>query len=435
MKQDRLKQAYRRWFSQLDEKVPDEVWSGIEDELDLDDVWSGIYNKLHPARRLFFRKRAGWVAAAVLVVLVSGLAGYRYLFRQLPGTDQEERITSSNPDSNRPPSGQAPAREQEAGRKSTANGSSTPQQSAPDQPESLSAAGTLEPAPGQPAAGQRPYHGFRSRSHRDEQPVDGRLISRTASQLTMSLPEPNPTVIAPPPDRPGFSLRGSGRPLSPGNPPGTEKKTGIRLEQIGLVSAYNNTWLLNNETFNGLRASSLNSTNATYTFDAGLAGNFLINQRHRIGAELYFSSRTGQNYQEYINARYQNRNIQLNYYKLQLFYQLPVFSASGNGAGQTGLSGEVIAGGYLSYLSSGREKIGDQPRTVENHYRSLDYGLMTGFQLNLPVNRNLQLRPGFRINYGLPNIFKGNQTVPGNFLRTHNASAGFYIGLSYKFTP
>src|SRR3546814_14219707 len=63
----------------------------------------------------------------------------------------------------------------------------------------------------------------------------------------------------------------------------------------------------------------------------------------------------------------------------------------------------------------------------------MDYGIMAGFQFNLPVNSHLILQPGIRINYGLPNIFKGDRYIPQNFLRTHNAAAGLYLGIGYRF--
>src|SRR3546814_5241178 len=137
--------------------------------------------------------------------------------------------------------------------------------------------------------------------------------------------------------------------------------------------------MLNRETFSGLQPSTLNTTSFTYSTNIGINAGFLLGGKHRVSAEMYLNSTTGQEYRQYIEASYQRRDIRLDYYKAQLYYQLPVFKGKG----------DILAGAYASYLKRGREKISDEVQTVERLYHPMDYGIMAGFQFNLPVNSHL----------------------------------------------
>src|SRR5690606_39904549 len=64
-------------------------------------------------------------------------------------------------------------------------------------------------------------------------------------------------------------------------------------------------------------------------------------------------------YRQYIEARYQHRSIQLDYYKAQLYYQLPVFSGKA----------DILTGAYASWLKSGREEISGEVRAVRSEER------------------------------------------------------------------
>ena len=89
---------------------------------------------------------------------------------------------------------------------------------------------------------------------------------------------------------------------------------------IGLVYGYKNTWLLNYETINGLNPKKLGNSLPTFHQEMGVLSTLAFKKNHRIGIEFLWRSETGQNYQQYINANYVNRNITLNYLKLQAFY-------------------------------------------------------------------------------------------------------------------
>src|SRR3546814_19997062 len=60
----------------------------------------------------------------------------------------------------------------------------------------------------------------------------------------------------------------------------------IRLQRLGIISAYSNTWMLNRETFSGLQPSTLNTTSFTYSTNIGINAGFLLGGKHRVSAEI-----------------------------------------------------------------------------------------------------------------------------------------------------
>lgn len=445
MKKDWVKEAYRRWFSRLDEEVPEDAWNEIADQLDINEVWDNVSSELSKGPALSPWR---WIArtAAVLLLLFSALAAYWYLSSSR--SNRENQLSKETaplpervPDSG---SGETRAGKRSSAQTSSAEMSATGETGLEENNPEENKPGKLSKKELPGSAGLAAGRGRRSGDDRslgtgggsDDGSVPpgipptarraGIQVERTIQARNVLPASPSQALQAELPEmlqaeKPGELLA---RAPVTGDPAASSagKEPFIRLQRLGMVSAYNNTWMLNHETFNGLQASTLNATTFTYGTSAAINAGFLVNGKHKIGAELYFSSQTGQGYRQYIEARYQSRNIQLDYYKIQLYYQLPVFSGRG----------DILAGAYGSYLKRGREEIAGEARTIGRFYRDIDYGIMAGYQFNLPVNNRLLVQPGIRISYGVPNIFKGNKQIPENFLRTHNAAAGLYLGISYR---
>jgi hypothetical protein len=197
----------------------------------------------------------------------------------------------------------------------------------------------------------------------------------------------------------------------------------IRVVDVGLMYGYKNTWLLNHETRNGLNPSKLGAALPTFHQDIGLTSSLEINNRHLFGLEFLWKSEAGQNYQQYINASYVERNINLDYQKLQSFYVWR----------NKKIPGQVIIGGYFARLTLA-EEIQDKTRfSVDDRYSDLDYGLLTGYQLNIALRNRIIIKPSVRVSYNLVNIFEGDDITPSHFKRTKNLAASFNVSLSYRF--
>ncbi len=197
----------------------------------------------------------------------------------------------------------------------------------------------------------------------------------------------------------------------------------IRVVDIGLLYGYKNTWLLNHETRNGLNASKLGASLPTFRQDIGLTSSFEINNRHVFGLEFFWKSEAGQKYQQYINASYMERNIALEYLKLQSFYVWKYKR----------IPGEIIVGGYFSRLTMAHEIQDKTWFNVNDRYNDLDCGLLAGYQFNIAFKNGMTIKPSVRVSYNVVNIFKGDDITPSHFKRTNNLATSLNLSLSYRF--
>ena len=210
----------------------------------------------------------------------------------------------------------------------------------------------------------------------------------------------------------------------PGSYNSSSPRSSLKLMDLGIIYSYKNTWLINYETLNGLNPEKLGNTLPTFHKDIGISSTFLLKERHYMGLDFMIKSEAGQNYEQYINASYLRRDIQLDYSKLQGYYiwyrgRIP---------------GQLLTGGYLARLNLGEESLRDETITISDNYRNYDYGLMVGYQLTLFLQNKIIVRPGFRLNYNLVNVFRGDELTPGYLKDTRNFAAGFMISLSYRFS-
>ena len=197
--------------------------------------------------------------------------------------------------------------------------------------------------------------------------------------------------------------------------------------RIGIIGSVNNTWLLNEETTNGLKRSELNSTIATYGKEFGITLENRIGQRSFLRAEYYFNTEIGQRYREYFNALYQEKNIRLQYQKAQFAYSWTVLRRPSL------FSPNIVGGVYASKLKLADLTIGDEKSSVSREYTPWDFGVLLGIESEFSLNRNLVVVPGLRTSYGLQNVFEGTSQSPSYFNKTKTATIGFSIAIKYQY--
>lgn len=198
----------------------------------------------------------------------------------------------------------------------------------------------------------------------------------------------------------------------------------------GYIAILKNTWLLNNETFDGLKSESLNTTEIVIFPDVGLSLIYSVNNRLFIQSDGFFYSNTGQKYFQYISGHYSRKKIILRYSTIAL-------SAKYKFIVNRGLipcsSINLIAGGYLSALHHADQKINSDLEHIGSQYRGYDLGVRLGSEIELPLNYYFSLAPGIFVSYGIPNIYKGDSYIPGYLRKTHNGNAEFHLSFYYNF--
>jgi hypothetical protein len=203
-----------------------------------------------------------------------------------------------------------------------------------------------------------------------------------------------------------------------------------RRISVGITLSFKNTWLLNNETMDGLKPESLNTTEISFYPDVGLSLNYLIKRNWSLQADGFLYSITGQEYHGYIHGLYSSKKITLKYSTIVLSVKYKII---GSGRFLNHYSINLLAGGYISLLHHADLKINTDLENIKSQYKAYDYGIRLGSEFELNLSDHLSLAPGLFVKLGLPNIYKGDDEIPGYFRRTYNLSDGFLLTFYYNF--
>jgi len=407
MSKDRFDIWYNKWLNQVDEEVDESLWEDIEDELDFQETWNNISSRLDKkmpyglpvTKKRYYIKEIIGAAAGILLILATAIfisdqtrqVSVRTDYISLNKTHLKNKINDIADN---------------AFRKTIAGSVETGLLNETRYLLDLPVVRDYEP-------------------HMIESvPISSgdRIPEWTDLAEQQSL-----TGYAIDIEKPAIALADHSRYLKDSRFPDERphEDNGINLisfQDLGLVFGYKNTWLLNHETYNGLNPSKLNNTLPTYHQEIGVAATMVVRSGISFGMEFFWRSEIGQKYQQYINASYVDRHINLDYLKFQAFYILD----------HNRIPGELLFGGYYSILKSGRETQGGTNFNVTQNYSNSDYGLLLGYQLQMDIHKRITLKPGLRLNYNMRNIFEGDNIVPSHLKKTHSFSAGFNISVAYK---
>lgn len=197
----------------------------------------------------------------------------------------------------------------------------------------------------------------------------------------------------------------------------------------GVVTALKNTYLLNAETIEGFSPHGMNSSKITLQPDVGLSVQYAINKQFIVCSNLFLSSSSKQNSDVYNYGEYVQKETQLDYLSTELALK---HTARHSFFGDK-IIRRNIGGVYLASLQSGTETISQISEDAAFKYTSFDYGLVLGQEFELRNRGPLKVTSGLMVKYGLPNVYVGDESYPGKFNKTHNASIEFRIGIAYRW--
>lgn len=409
MKRNKLDIDYSQWVRELEVTKNDSVWEEIQDELDFIESWDKISAKLDeikplPNKPVSMKYRKTLIAAAAMILII--LIPFRLL------NEQANQLNISSELNN-----------ETVNKKVLTDSKPKFVTNEKEKPETIQPAATEIPPAKDP-------HRIQQSKLSNKQSITT-IESKDAEDTVFSMEEfsmhemqnlPLSTNI--------FSARTNDIPINTIEPqlnnnskPVESSNFSFKIAEVGLVYAYKNTWLLNYETRNGLNPEKLSQTLPTFHQDIGLSTTLAFNNQHLFGLEFFLKSKTGQNYQQYINASFVERNINLDYLKLQGFY-IRNFQK---------VPGEVIFGGYFASLTMAEEQREKIKINMNNNYNNHNFGLLAGYQFNIAFENNITVKPSLRLNYNLNNIFKGDDLTPGYLKNTKSFAASFNLSLSYRF--
>lgn len=200
---------------------------------------------------------------------------------------------------------------------------------------------------------------------------------------------------------------------------------------IGLISVYQNTSLLNNETRKSFDKNSLISSSASFAGAYGGTASLIRNDKHGINITGYFQSRTMQQYGLYIEGQYADKVITLDYGKVAITYQRNL-TATNNHFRKLKTALVLKGGMYYGWLKKMSVSYTGTEYVNDDKYANSDIGLTIQAGQDLRLNRFV-IGYGLNLEQGLKNIYSGNAEIPAYFNRTVLFNAGVYMNFRYQF--
>lgn len=390
----RLERWYRSIVENSKENPPEQVWEGIQDELDIDMVWEKLDSNLNKQKKTS-RIVAFSTAASVLVLIAFGLAYF-----STNSLRESEQLSS--------------------------NQVSEPASQLNGKDENTVLAQTNDTIPNIVDSQRR---AIPQKSKDVRKVVEAKMgVSETSGVEVVTIRENSNQPIKPIP-----SAKVSNISIQPEKIAYVSKDSDVGEHSsskqilsglhIGLTGQLANTWMLNNKTIQGFDKTELTATHATFAKSMGAHMGSSISKRLDVYAEFYWVSQSKQTYSEYIHGSYVNTSIELDYYTFSAMLKYRVAAAGQNHS--------LIGGIYLGNMKNAKQLIGNIENNVDYSYSNWDYGLLLGYGYPISISENLVLTPGVNTRVGLINIFSGDDQIPSYLNRTQNLSLNFSLSVSY----
>jgi len=142
------------------------------------------------------------------------------------------------------------------------------------------------------------------------------------------------------------------------------------------------------------------------------------------------SSRAEQKYSQYLNGIYSEKSYELRYSSLEL----TASRVMGHSSGRGNIRFSTVTGAYISYLHSAYKFLNNSQYNVSSLYKPVDYGIIAGTDVEIPLLDLFSVSPGLRIRFGIPNIFEDQEAFPNELRTTRNASVEFRLNLVFPFS-
>ena len=260
--------------------------------------------------------------------------------------------------------------------------------------------------------------------------MPGKELASVTGEVTSAKTVLSPDVPRAGPEMPNIALTEDHSSLKPYLPEESAVSTKPHSQagrlSFGFITSFKNTWLLNQETFDGLKSETLGTTEFVVFPDAGLSLDYSLNNKWLLQADAFLFSNTGQGYFDYIYGHYSRKKIVLRYSSLGISAK---YKSGSERSPRSSVN--LLAGGYLSFLHGADQKINTDIESILAKYRKLDLGVRLGGEFELHLTEHLSLAPGLSLSLGLTNIYKGDEDIPGYLRRTHNGSIVFYLSFYY----
>jgi hypothetical protein len=205
------------------------------------------------------------------------------------------------------------------------------------------------------------------------------------------------------------------------------RKLNLNNFSVGISLTEKNTWLISQETFDGLSRQNLNTSQIKFLNDFGIIVRYIPNEKWSVEGSGFFISKTGQAYKQYQHGVYTAKSYDLRYASFEMNTRFTWHKS----LNFSNIRLYTIAGAYISHLNSAYKIVNQQQYDVSSEYNPVDFGLITGYEVEIMVLDRIAIAPGFRVKFGIPNIFSDKPELPKELHATRNASLEFRLNITF----
>ena len=205
----------------------------------------------------------------------------------------------------------------------------------------------------------------------------------------------------------------------------TEKQNNQSKFAIGLASSFNNSWIINNETRNGLRPESISNSKLTFTQNYGGIITYNISDDWAITSEVFVFSENKQKITTYVQGKFTNKTTQIDYTKISLSIEKRMSRKKSYSKAQNILK----LGTYIGLKNTDTEIQNSSITNYNNQIKDHDIGLKLAAGRINRVSKNIQFEYGIMNDFSLININKESNNID----KYYNFNLGAYVNLKYLF--
>lgn len=390
-----------------------DTWQNIDKELDIDTVWNRLDQQLNEAAKMRTYERISYVPIVALLLLISWLGLKNETYEKSINDNHpiaQNLISENKADSNKtidfnqekPDKEQKPAIVKQKGEKESEKQASVKSPIKTTQKEGIQINNEYK-------AELQPKN---ISSYEDITPE----LNKTSLEYLNSIPAVLNINLD--------SLNRIAPELITFSKDSVIKESDKMMWYYGIGLSVNRTWLNDNRLKRASEGSSLYnaiaSNNLSYRINAGLK----LNQNWAIQSDIILLGSIGQSYGEYINGKYREGNINVNYNGLQMGIKRNIPSLFGTA---NLLNKQIIAGGYANHIYEVTQNENifinneNNQLIISELYKNWDFGIWGGIEMFYRLNDTYLLGATLHYKYGLNNIYKGDNEIP-SYLRETNTS-------------
>lgn len=252
---------------------------------------------------------------------------------------------------------------------------------------------------------------------------------------TISNPSAENSTVSLPVRLAGIQPIETTQPLNPENNSG-QGNPQVHILPVGFYFgnsfAVNNSWLLNNDTKNGMKKNTLDDVNPYWGNSYALLSGYNFSDKFSAQVEWMIYNKQGQKYIDYNEGHQTTRDELLNYTQFNLLIKKKITRMAFKA--KTPLSFCTIAGIHYSILKSAKDVINGKTISDKDDYFNNNYGVILGLGYEISMKKHWIISTSLQIDTYLRNVCKGSPSVPAYFDRTYISSIGMQAGVAYLFT-